>query len=72
MASRSRTDRLVSVPAVVLCAAVAGCAGNPFRKQAAIAPPSLEPPPGVAAPAHTLPQCGSEVRYADQDDPSSV
>lgn len=34
---------------------VAGCAASPFRTAAPAAPPSLEPPPGVAAPAHTLP-----------------
>ena len=33
----------------------AGCAGNPFRTAASSAPLSLEPPPGVAAPAHALP-----------------
>ena len=32
-----------------------GCANNPFRTAGPVAPPSLEPPPGVAAPAHTLP-----------------
>ena len=32
-----------------------GCAGNPFKK-AAPGPISLEPPPGIAAPAHTLQQ----------------
>lgn len=70
MPSRSRTDRLVSIPAVLLCAAAAGCALSPFRKQASVGPPSLEPPPGVAAPAHTLPQItASSVppSYADVD-----
>lgn len=31
-----------------------GCASNPFRTAAPAGPPSLEPPPAVAAPAHTL------------------
>lgn len=34
-------------------ASACGCAANPF-KTAAPAPISLEPPPGIAAPAHTL------------------
>ena len=41
-----------AVIAMALCAW--GCATNPFRKTASSAPVSLEPPPGVAAPAHTL------------------
>jgi flagellar motor protein MotB len=47
-----------------------GCAGNPFKKQEMLAPPSLEPPPGVAAPAHTMPQASTAVpvpSYADVD-----
>ena len=32
----------------------AGCAQSPFRSAGTTPPPSLEPPPGVAAPAHTL------------------
>jgi hypothetical protein len=48
---------------------VCGCASNPFKKQA-VPPPSLEPPPGVAAPAHTIPQASSlslPPSYADVD-----
>jgi len=37
-------------------AVVVGCAANPFRSAASSGPISLTPPPGVAAPAHTLPQ----------------
>jgi len=37
---------------------LAGCSNHPFRRPAATAPLSLEPPPGVAAPAATLPQSG--------------
>ncbi|MBM4023697.1 MAG: OmpA family protein [Planctomycetes bacterium] len=33
-----------------------GCANNPFKTAPPTGPLSLEPPPGVAAPAHTLPQ----------------
>lgn len=48
------------LPATVLLAGfvplgAAGCASNPFRTAAPAGPLSLEPPPGVAAPAHTLP-----------------
>jgi flagellar motor protein MotB len=53
----------------VVATVAAGCASNPFKK-AAVAPPSLEPPPGVAAPAHTLPQVSSSTlppSYADVD-----
>jgi flagellar motor protein MotB len=49
---------------------VTGCAGNPFRTAAPSAPPSLEPPPGVAAPAHTLPGVATlppAPSYADVD-----
>lgn len=47
-----------------------GCAQNPFRTAQPVAPPSLEPPPGVAAPAHTLPAVGipaTPPSYADVD-----
>lgn len=44
-----------------------GCANNPFRT-AAPAAPNLEPPPGVAAAAHTLPQPPpARPSYADVD-----
>lgn len=39
---------------VVVAVCACGCMTNPFRKTASSAPISLEPPPGVAAPAHTL------------------
>jgi flagellar motor protein MotB len=45
---------VVAVGAIMLVAGT-GCAGNPFKKVAA-GPISLEPPPGIAAPAHTLEQ----------------
>lgn len=66
MASCSRFA--LSVIAVAAMA-IAGCASNPFKK-ASVAPPSLEPPPGVAAPAHTLPSVSSSTlppSYADVD-----
>lgn len=55
--------------AVVAPLLAAGCVSNPFRKQEAVAPPSLEPPPGVAVPAHTVPQASVSVppSYADVD-----
>ena len=44
-----------------------GCANNPFRT-APPAAPSLEPPLGVAAPAHTLPvPSPARPSYADVD-----
>nr|MCS5616712.1 hypothetical protein [Pirellulales bacterium] len=47
-----------------------GCSNNPFKQAAPAMPLSLEPPPGVAAPAHTLPQAvtaASPPSYADVD-----
>lgn len=51
-----------SVGAIVAIMLVAGggCASNPFKK-AAPGPISLEPPPGIAAPAHTLQQAAPPV-----------
>lgn len=40
----------------LLLATAGGCASNPFRSSTAAAPVNLTPPPGVAAPAHTLQQ----------------
>lgn len=52
---------------VVASLLVAGCSSNPFRT-AAVAPSSLEPPPGVAAPARTLPPAMPVApSYADVD-----
>lgn len=45
----------VFLGAIALVATV-GCTNNPFRQPATTTPVSLTPPPGVAAPAHTLPQ----------------
>jgi flagellar motor protein MotB len=42
-----------AVVIVAVAASAGGCMGNPFKKQSS-ATISLEPPPGVAAPAHTL------------------
>ena len=42
--------------AACIAVAVAGCSQNPFRRPAATGSISLEPPPGIAAPAATLPQ----------------
>lgn len=55
-----------------LIAAAGGCANNPFRTAApaTAVPASLEPPPGVAVPAHTLPQAAAATpppSYADVD-----
>lgn len=49
---------------------LAGCAANPFKTAPPAGPLSLEPPPGVAAPAHTLPQAVNSVAppsYASLD-----
>lgn len=49
---------------------LAGCASNPFRPAAPLPPLSLEPPPGVAVPAHLLPQAATVAAppsYADVD-----
>jgi len=70
MPQQSRTARLVSSAVLIACASVAGCALNPFQKQTPVAAPSLEPPPGVAAPAHMLPQTQGSFAapsYADVD-----
>jgi flagellar motor protein MotB len=51
-------------------AGLVGCANNPFKTAPPAVPLSLEPPPGVAAPAHTLPQTVSATAlpsYADVD-----
>jgi flagellar motor protein MotB len=47
--------RLPVILIVIGVMTAAGCAANPFKKPSSIGPTSLEPPPGVAAPAHTLP-----------------
>jgi flagellar motor protein MotB len=62
----------VLVLAATAVAVAGGCANNPFRTAvpAPVTPASLEPPPGVAAPAHTLPQAtvGAALpSYADVD-----
>jgi flagellar motor protein MotB len=56
----------------MVIASAAGCANNPFRTAApaTTTPASLEPPPGVAAPAHTLPSTAATTlppSYADVD-----
>ena len=56
----------------MVIASAAGCANNPFRTAApaTVTPASLEPPPGVAAPAHTLPSTAATTlppSYADVD-----
>ncbi len=53
---------------VAVC--LAGCASNPFRTATPPPPLSLDPPPGVAVPAHTLPQAAmvaAPPSYADVD-----
>ncbi|MFM1902392.1 MAG: Peptidoglycan-binding protein ArfA [Planctomycetota bacterium] len=54
----------------LIAASLGGCASNPFRSAAPPGPLSLEPPPGVAAPAHTLPPAATLAAppsYADVD-----
>ncbi len=43
-------------PGIASIAMAMGCTHNPFRTAASSGPISLTPPPGVAAPANTLPQ----------------
>lgn len=53
----SACDQLPARAACCLATlALVGCASNPFKTAPPAAPLSLEPPPGVAAPAHTVPQ----------------
>jgi flagellar motor protein MotB len=47
---------LLSVTVLFAVAFLAGCSQNLLRRETPPAVISLEPPPGVAAPAHTLPQ----------------
>jgi flagellar motor protein MotB len=65
------TTRAVVFCAAVLVVAAAGCSQNPFRRSTSQAAISLEPPPGVAAPAATLPQTSAATTplpsYADLD-----
>ena len=64
------TVRERAAAALLLLAAVMGCAHNPFRTAAPATPPNLQPPPSVAAPAHTLPQApltSTAPSYADVD-----
>jgi flagellar motor protein MotB len=61
--------RCVLLPALAL---LAGCSNHLFQKPASATPVSLVPPPGVAAPAATLPQFSSSgamplPSYADVD-----
>ncbi|MCX7402089.1 MAG: OmpA family protein [Planctomycetia bacterium] len=45
-----------ALPCGVLLGVAMGCTQNPFRMATSTAPINLTPPPGVAAPAHTLQQ----------------
>lgn len=49
------------VMTALTCAALwaSGCANNPFKTAPPAVPLTLEPPPGVASPAHTLPQAAA-------------
>jgi len=54
---------------LVLAALACGCTSFPFRSSKSSGPISLVPPPGVAAPAHTLPQPtgAPQPSYVDAD-----
>lgn len=59
-----------STVVLLLLVALPGCARSPFRATAPVTPLDLQPPPGVAAPAHTLPQASlgqPAPSYADVD-----
>jgi len=63
---RSLEERVSLTVALLLL--TGGCAQSPFRQAATSGPPSLTPPPGVAAPAHTLPQQTAPLpSFADAD-----
>ncbi len=67
MTSRAR---ILGVGLALAALWMPGCAQNPFRTAQPAAPPTLDPPPGVAAPAHTLPGGGlpsTLPSYADVD-----
>jgi len=67
MRPRPRQPATIAALAVI---GLTGCVHNPFKTAAPAAPLSLEPPPGVATPAHMLPQGASLQRppsYADLD-----
>lgn len=58
------------VIAVAITIGAGGCANNPFRTAPPAGPLNLEPPPGVATPAHMLPQTSAvppAPSYADLD-----
>ncbi len=58
------------VAVFVVALGVTGCSNNPFKTAPPAAPLTLEPPPGVSAPAHTLPQMSAIPTlpsYADLD-----
>jgi flagellar motor protein MotB len=64
------TAVVVRLVCCLAAATLAGCARNPFKTATPAPPLSLEPPPGVAAPAHTLPQTVSAAAlpsYAEVD-----
>lgn len=70
--TRRRAARGFNLSITAAVCIAGGCVSNPFKKQDTLAPPSLEPPPGVAAPAHTLPQASSITpppSYAEVDGP---
>jgi flagellar motor protein MotB len=48
--------RAVTAVCGLLLAAAGGCSNNPFRSSTSTVPVNLTPPPGVAAPAHTIQQ----------------
>lgn len=68
----AKTCAVAARAAACLAVALAGCSQNPFRRSASTSSISLEPPPGVAAPAATLPQplsstAASLPSYVDTD-----
>ena len=70
MAPRPYLRGFVAVVAIATAMGVVGCANNPFRTAPPAGPLNLEPPPGVATPAHMLPQTSAvppAPSYADLD-----
>ena len=67
---RTHLGVVLSLSGCLAAVCLVGCASNPFRTAPPPPPLSLEPPPGVAAPAHTLPPSASLAvppSYADVD-----
>ncbi len=67
---RPRLPRHIVSAVATAMLLMAGCSNNPFKTAPPAGPLVLDPPPGVAAPAHTMPQASAMPllpSYADVD-----